>query len=147
MSEPPVNIRPAKADDCDGVTALWSAAGLPASLRGRESREAFVEQLNGFRTSYLVAEVDGRIGGVVLGTHDRRKGWINRLAVHPRFRRRGIAARLISACEKALRAEGIDIIATLIEEGNEASICVFEHAGYRSDVPARYYRKRWREDI
>ena len=147
MSEPPVNIRPAKADDYDAVAVVWSAAGLPASLRGRDSREGVVEQLKWFPTSYLVAEVDGRIVGVVLGTHDRRKGWINRLAVHPRFRRRGIAARLITACEKALRAEGIDIIATLIEEGNETSICVFEHSGYRSDVPARYCRRRWRDEI
>ena len=85
--------------------------------------------------------------GVVLGTHDQRKGWINHLAVDPRFRRRGIAARLLAACEQALRAEGIDIIAALIEESNEASVRAFEHAGYQNDVPALYYRKRFREDI
>ena len=147
MTELPFRVRTAEAEDYDAIAAVWLAAGLPAKLRGRDGREAFIEQLGCFPTSYLVAEIDDRVVGVVLGTHDRRKGWINRLAVPPESRRRGIAARLITSCEDALRAEGIEIIAVLIEEGNEASIRAFGHAGYRNDVPARYFRKRFRESI
>ncbi|MFH0982396.1 MAG: GNAT family N-acetyltransferase [Planctomycetota bacterium] len=147
MNRCPLCIRPANNEDYEAIMALWSAAGLATRPQGRDGRAAFTEQLKYFRPCYLVAEVQGVLVGVVLGTHDRRKGWINRLAVDPRFRRRGIAARLIAACEEALRAEGMEIIAALIEEGNEASIRTFEQSGYRNDVPARYYRKRIREDI
>ncbi|MCK4660662.1 MAG: GNAT family N-acetyltransferase [Phycisphaerae bacterium] len=147
MDNNPIEIRPATASDYDGIAVLWLVAGLPVKPHGRDGRASFVEQLRRFPTCYLVACDRDRVVGVVLGTHDQRKGWINRLAVDPGFRRRGIAARLITACEEALRAEGIEIIAALIEEDNESSIHTFECSGYRNDVPARYFRKRFREDI
>jgi ribosomal protein S18 acetylase RimI-like enzyme len=35
------------------------------------------------------------IGGVVMGTYDGRRGWIFRLAVHPAYRRHGLATELV----------------------------------------------------
>ena len=89
----------------------------------------------------------GRIVGVVLGSHDHRKGWINRLAVLPEYRRRGMASVLMSACEAAIGAHGIEIVAALVESDNEASHAFFERLSYRADVPVRYYRKLSRPDI
>lgn len=143
----PIAIRTAKADDYDRLRTLWSAAGLSIRATGRDSREAWIAQLAHFPTLYLVAEADGAIVGSVLGTHDWRKGWINRLVVHPDYRRRGLGQRLIATCESALAELGIEIYAALIEEGNDASVAVFEKAGYVADVPVHYYRKRVREDI
>ena len=73
--------------------------------------------------------------------------WINRLAVDPAFRKRGVAKRLLLACEAAPNELGIEIVAALIEHGNEASVAAFESAGYQADVPVHYYRKRRRPDI
>lgn len=143
----PITIRPAKADDYNRLRALWSAAGLSIRPTGRDSREAWIAQLAHFPTLYLVAEADGGIVGSVLGTHDWRKGWINRLVVHPDCRRCGLGKRLIATCESALVELGIEIHAALIEEGNDVSVAFFEKAGYVADVPVHYYRKRVREDI
>ena len=129
------------------MRTLWAAAGMPARLSGRDSREAFLRQLRHYPTTYLAAEHDGQLAGVVLGTHDQRKGWINRLAVHPACRRRGLARRLLRACEQALYDLDIEIVAALIEHGNFASAATFESAGYTADVPVHYYRKRRRPDI
>ena len=137
----PPSIRRAVADDYAEIAAVWSSAGLEFSARGRDGEPAFRRQLEHFGDSYLVATDAARIIGVVLGSHDHRKGWINRLAVVPEYRRRGIAEKLVSACEDALRAQGIDIIATLVMPDNESSCSLFEKLGYRTDVPARYYRK------
>ncbi len=142
----PFSIRGVEPDDYDAVLALWSAAGLPIRARGRESRAAFERQIEQFGDLYLAATDGDRIVGVVLGTHDGRKGWINRLAVLPEYRRRGIAAALVTACDTAIRAEGIEIIAALIEPENVASIALFERLGYRADVPVVYYRKLSRPD-
>ncbi len=109
--------------------------------QGREGKSAFLQQLDQFPDFYLVATVGERIVGVVLGTHDGRKGWINRLAVHPDDQRRGIASALVSACDKAIRARGISIVAALVESDNAASAALFEALGYREDVPVRYFRK------
>ncbi len=141
------NIRPLRPDDYAGLCAVWQAAGLSVRPQGRDAEPEFLKQLARFPTCYLAAELDGRIVGAVLGTHDVRKGWINRLAVLPEYRHRGIARRLIEACEQALMAEGIEIIAALVEAGNEPSARLFASQGYRTDVPVYYFRKPRRPDI
>ena len=143
----PVPIRPATAADYDQIVEVWLAAGLSVRLKGRESREAFRRQLKRFPELFLVATDGDRVVGVVLGSHDHRKGWINRLAVRPDYRRRGVAKALVRACEAAIRTEGIEILAALVEPENAPSQAFFERLGFRTDVPVRYYRKLSRPDI
>ena len=81
------------------------------------------------QNSFLVAEVEGRIVGSVLVTHDGRKGWINRLAVHREYRRRGIGGALVSEAENWLIEQGIGIFACLIEGDNPLSAEVLEKLG------------------
>jgi N-acetylglutamate synthase len=78
---------------------------------------------------------------VVLGTHDGRKGWINRLAVAKDFRSQDIARKLVTAVETRLNALGIDVIACIIENGNIISMRFFEKLGYTKGSVA-YFSKR-----
>lgn len=137
-----IRIRPIRPEDYPAIVRLWEAAGLSTRPAGRDAESAFLHQLQHFPTAYLLAEHDGRVVGVILGTHDQRKGWINRLAVHPDYRRRGMALRLIAACEQALHRLGIGIVAALIERENDTSSAAFRAAGYVNDVPVHYFRKR-----
>lgn len=142
-----VTLRPARADDYDEILRVWRASGLTISPTGRESPEAFHHQLAMFPDLFIVAVNEGRIVGTVLGTHDHRKGWINRLAVLPELRRHGLASMLTEACDAAIRAHGIEIVAALVEPENAASLALFGHLGYEADVPVVYLRKRSRPDI
>lgn len=142
-----LTVRPLSPDDYDAVRAVWDAAGLSTRPTGRDARDAFLAQLRQFPSTYLGALDGDRLVGVVLGTHDHRKGWINRLAVHPDCRRQGVARLLLEQCEAALQGEGIEIIAALIDQGNEASREVFRRGGYLEDAPVYYCRKRARTDI
>jgi len=90
---------------------------------------------------YLGAFDGHRLVGAVLGTHDTRKGWINRLAVHPDYRRRGIARRLVRFAERELRKQGLEMFAALIEPRNAASEAVFRHLGY-DVILIRYARRK-----
>ena len=96
-------------------------------------------------TAALCAE-DGRIIGAVMGTHDARKGWINRLAVHPDHRRRGVASALAARVEQSLAEDGMEIFAALIEDENETSCRLFEALGYEI-YPVHYYRKKLHEGV
>ncbi|MCH7839374.1 MAG: GNAT family N-acetyltransferase [Planctomycetes bacterium] len=140
-------IRPAAPEDYDAIVELWAASGLEVRSAGRDSRGAFVAQRTRFPATYLLAVIDGRIVGVILGTHDERKGWINRLAVHPEHRRQGLARRLIETCERALIREGIEIFAALVETHNSVSVGTFESAGYLRNIPVHYFHKRLRADV
>ena len=135
------SIRPVTADDYERLVSLWTLCGMHLEIQGRESKSAFLQQLEQFPDLYLVATVGERIVGVVLGTHDGRKGWISRLAVHPECRRRGIASALVTTCDTAIRVHGIGIVTALVELGNAASAALFEGLGYRTDVPVLYFRK------
>jgi GNAT superfamily N-acetyltransferase len=88
------------------------------------------------------AREGGRVVGTVLATHDGRKGWINRLAVDATLRKRGIGARLVRAAEAWLDAEGLDILACLIEDDNAVSMAVFETLGYSKHPEIIYFAKR-----
>lgn len=133
-------IRRATIDDYERIAAVWRGCGLSCRTRGRDSEEAFRRQLQHFPDSYLVAVDGDRIVGVVLGSHDHRKGWINRLAVLPAYHRQGVATALVRACENALQSSGIEIIAAQVESDNDSSSALFEHLGF-SEYEVRYYRK------
>lgn len=141
-------VRLLSVDDYDAVIDLWRRADLH-SLRphGRDSREAIARQLASGVAALLGLEIDGRLVGVVLATHDSRKGWINRLAVDPSARRRGYGLRLVAAAEQWLREQGIEVIAALVEGGNEASLALFRRAGYvEIDRGMHYLTKRDRSE-
>lgn len=141
------SIVPVAADDYDEIVKVWGEAGLSVRRSGRDGPMAFVQQLSHFPDLYLKAVMGTRIVGVVFGTHDQRKGWINRLAVLPENRRSGMGAALIQACDRAIRSHGIGIVTALIDADNQASVALFEKLGYRADVPVIYLRKLDRADI
>jgi len=141
-----ITSRRLTAGDYDAILALWQRAGLE-SIRpqGRDSRAAFAEQLARGQV-VLGLEDAGRLVACVVITDDGRKGWINRLAVDPEHRRRGLGARLIAEAENALRARGFRIFCALIENENTASLTLFQREKYRThDIV--YVSKRDGEDV
>ncbi len=134
------------ADDYEAILALWQRAGLD-SIRpqGRDSREAFADQLARGQV-VLGLEDDDRLVACVVITDDTRKGWINRLAVDPAYRRHGLGARLIAEAEDDLRARGFKIFCALIEKENIASLNLFQREKYKThDIV--YISKRDGEDV
>jgi len=135
-------IRPMQPEDYDDLIALWNAAGLDYRPNGRDRREKLAREIAGPTSVFLVAESEGRMVGVVLGTHDGRKGWINRLAVAPSHREQGIGRALVEAAEERLEGLGIGIITCLIEDWNEGSLAFFERIGYVRHPDIVYLSKR-----
>lgn len=136
-----VQIRSMRIEDYDAVIMLWQRAGLPFEPQGRDSRAAISRQIEDSGHLMFVAEADGQIIGTVFGSHDGRKGWINRLAVDPRYRRQGLAQQLIKRAEDALAREGLIIVAALVEAPNEPSLKLFRKLGYEERRDIVYFRK------
>jgi len=124
------------------VVEIWTVAGLPYRLRGRDARAYFQSEIGRDTAVFLGAEIDETLVGVVLGTHDGRKGWINRLAVVPDHRKRGIGRALALEVERRLNELGIKIVTCLIESDNEASAEFFQSLGYVGHPDITYYSKR-----
>jgi ribosomal protein S18 acetylase RimI-like enzyme len=135
-------IRPARIGDYDAVMTLWKEAGLPLKPLGRDARGRIEAQLAEPNIIFLVAEAGGSIIGTVVATHDGRKGWINRLAVREDMRGRGLGERLVREAEARLEDVGMDVLACLIEEGNEASMRLFARLGYERKDDIHYFVKK-----
>jgi N-acetylglutamate synthase len=127
-----IGLRRLTVEDHAAILALWQRAGLN-SIRpqGRDSRQALAAQLARGQV-VLGLEEDGKLVACVLVTDDTRKGWINRLAVDPDYRRRGLAARLIAEAEKELRVRGLQVFSALVESENVESLSLFQREGYKT---------------
>jgi ribosomal protein S18 acetylase RimI-like enzyme len=137
-----ITVREMTLDDYDAVTRVWTEAGLPFRPQGRDRREKMRVEMERGTAVFLVAVAGDEVVGVVLGTHDGRRGWINRLAVLPAYQRQGIAGRLVRGVEARTDAMGIDIVAALIESENEASLAFFRQMDYAHSTEVEYVSKR-----
>ena len=70
-------------------------------------RESFLEYYEDCRDLFFVVKSSGRIAGYVIGCVEAGRGEIASLAVHPDYRRRGLAGALIGRVLGDLRAAGI----------------------------------------
>lgn len=141
MNSQGVFIRQFKPEDYESIITLWSSSNLPVRPKGRDSYERIMEQVRNKNTILLVAEFNGKKVGTVLGTHDGRKGWINRLVVDAEFRKRNIAQRLVHEVEKWIEGSGLEVFACVIEGDNTASMEFFKKLGYE-EWDVRYFSKR-----
>jgi ribosomal protein S18 acetylase RimI-like enzyme len=140
-------LRRLTIDDHAAILALWQRAGLH-SIRpeGRDSRSEFEKQFAGGQIA-IGLEEDGQLIGAVIVTNDTRKGWINRLAIDPDHRRKGYGELLVHAAEDALHEAEMHLIAAFIEEGNTASLTLFEKLGYAVHQDIYYVSKRDSADV
>ncbi len=142
MKAESVTIRSFAMTDYDGVVQLWQECGLPFRPEGRDSRDAVAAELERGCTVFRVGLIRDKLISAVFGTHDGRKGWINRLAVHPEYRKSGIGRRMVQEVESALNDMGIRITACLVEDWNQESLQFFRHIGYCSHDDIQYLSKR-----
>lgn len=124
-------IRECNLADAEAVVALWRQAETTVSLTDtlKDVRRATVAS----STCFLVGEVKGKIVGSIIGTFDGWRGNIYRLAVHPAYRRRGLARALVSEVEKRLAQQGVKRITALVEKDNPWAMAFWEAVDYGLD--------------
>lgn len=141
-----LRIRKLNVADYDHLILLWQICGLDYKPQGRDSKESMTRDF--IREDTIIFGMfdgDDMIGSIV-GTSDGRKGWINRLAIHPDYRGQRLARRLIEECETFLHNKGISVISALIEDINLPSMAAFKHAGYEGWDNIVYFSKRTSDD-
>lgn len=142
-----MEIRRLTIADYDKIMGLWSRAGLPSRPKGRDSREAISAEIKADPDFFVGALDRDRLIAVAIISSDLRKGWINRLAVDPEHRNRGVAKALIAECEKTLRKRGLRLFCALIEDTNVASRNLFKNCGYVEHHDILYFSKRDSDDV
>lgn len=109
---------------------LWGSAGDGIHLRKSDEPEEIAKKLQRDPDLFLLAEVDGRLVGAVLGGFDGRRGMMYHMAVHKAFRRRGIAKALMDELEHRLRMKGCIRYYLLVTQDNQQAMQFYEHYGW-----------------
>jgi ribosomal-protein-alanine N-acetyltransferase len=103
-------------------------------------RKYFLELYADCRDFFVVAKVGGRIAGYAVACAEQRNAEIGSLAVHPDYRRRGVADALMRHTLRALGAAGIRRVELMVRTGNFAGAQLYRARGFRRvRLVPRYY--------
>ena len=132
-------IRVMTIDDYEKVYALWMSCKNMGFNNLDDSRAGIEKYLRRNPSTCFVAERGESIVGVILSGHDGRRGFIHHLAVAEDCRRQGIATELLERAVSSLAAEGINKVALLVFNRNEAGNAFWEKNGFtrREDLAYR----------
>jgi len=138
-------IRSARQDEFSAVLRLWQEVGVtPPGVT--DSIEGLTRLTGHSGGILLVATIDSRIIGSVIGGWDGWRGNIYRLAVTPEYRRSGIGRRLVAEISNALFSMGAEKISALVEHEHRWAIDFWGSLGdlgYQHDPRfARYLADR-----
>lgn len=71
-------------------------------------------------------------------------GDITNIAVHPEYRREGIAKKMLSLLINICREKSIERICLEVKESNKSAIKLYEYFGFKTDgVRKRYYQNKF----
>ena len=142
-------IRPVTIGDYDAIYALWNSTEQSRRALNPvdDSREGIARYLQRNPDTCFAAVSEGRIIGVILTGHDGRRGIIHHMCVHPACRRMGIASRLVSRAEEALKKEGIQKIFGLVFKENGDGNAFWERQGYTLRTNLNYRNKSLSDQI
>ncbi len=140
-----MQIRKMVIEDYEKVYQLWMSCTGMGLNNLDDSKEGIEKFLKRNPETCFVAE-EGEIVGVILAGNDGRRGYIYHTAVHPDYRKKGIAAKLVEHVEKAMEELGINKIALVVFDRNTAGNSFWEKQGFtvRDDL---IYRNKALTDI
>ena len=136
-------IRKITIEDYDAIFELWNSTEQTRRALNPvdDSREGIERYLKRNPDTCFAAEKDGKLAGVILTGHDGRRAIIHHLCVHPDHRHKGIAAKLVSVAEEALKEEGIQKVFGLVFKDNEGANVFWEQQGYSLRTNLNYRNK------
>lgn len=123
-----VHIRSFRLGDYIYITKIWKETGLEQTET--ESLDALAKQLAWDSELVLIAEDEGKVAGVIVGTIDGSRGYFYRLAVEPEYQGRGIGRKLVEALEKRFCQKGVTRIFIMVNQDNTSVVPFYHSLGY-----------------
>ncbi|MFW6161459.1 MAG: ribosomal protein S18-alanine N-acetyltransferase [Planctomycetota bacterium] len=127
--EPPgvdgLRIRPMRHRDLDAVAAIESQAFGSPWRRGSYGRAITTSP-----RQFVVAEMDGELVGYAGFWVEQRKAHVAKVAVHPDYRRRGIAQALLEHLLDAVRRLGLGYAYLEVRKSNQGAQELYRRLGF-----------------
>ena len=124
-------IRQFHTDNREDVIELWTQCGLVAPQNNPKRDIERKLQVN--PEWFLLGELEGKVIATCMAGYEGHRGWINYLAVSPRYRRQGFATRMMQEAERILKDAGCPKINLQIRSSNKDVIAFYEAIGFKKD--------------
>lgn len=134
-----MNIRKMAIDDYDSIYELWISCKGMGLNHPDDSKVGIERFITRNPDTCFVAAIDDKIVGAIMVGSDGRRGYIYHTAVHPQYRRQGIATHLVDTALQSLVQLGIHKVALVVFDQNSDGNRFWEKNGFtvRKDLVYR----------
>lgn len=132
-------IREMTMADYDDVYALWMTIKRFSLLSRDDSREGVEVFLKRNPGISVIAVLDGRIVGSILGGHDGRRGCLYHVCVAEDCRMMGIGKAMVIHCMVKLKQEGINKVSLIAFTQNDIGNAFWNRIGWKKREDLNYY--------
>jgi ribosomal-protein-alanine N-acetyltransferase len=127
IPDSPVTLAPMTLDDLDEVLAIERA-----SFQTPWSRGAFRYELTQNRVARsVVARIGRQLVGYLCLWEIGHEVHITNVAVHPSFRRRGVARAVLGSVLEDARRAGVELVFLEVRPTNVEAVTLYESLGFR----------------
>ena len=122
-------MRPARLKDARSIFEIHLASLEGLDEEDYEWFEAII-RVRSRRRKVLVAELGGEVVGFAIAYRHRNLAYIDSIAVKPEARGAGVGSRLLAELERALKAEGAELVALSVKDENKRALDFYLRNGY-----------------
>jgi ribosomal protein S18 acetylase RimI-like enzyme len=126
-----MQIRAFHPGDESAVVALWDECGLTRPWN--DPRKDIARKLAVQPELFLVGLIDAGLMASLMAGYEGHRGWMNYLAVAPRFRGRGLARLLVAEVERLLLERGCPKVNLQVRATNLEAVAFYRRLGYAQD--------------
>ena len=135
-----ITVRRLKLEDLEAIVEIDHR--VLGTRRPSYWRQKIEEMGNEHPSKSLVAELDGKVVGFIMGTVSGWEfgvlntiGWIDTIGIDPNYQKKGIATLLFKAIMEEFKKEGVENIYTLVKWEDWDLMCFFKAIGFtRGDM-------------
>jgi ribosomal protein S18 acetylase RimI-like enzyme len=133
-----IKYRTCTSGDIEAVLELWTSSTQGGSTNTAEAIQTFLD----FDAElFILAHDEDKLIGTVIAAWDGWRANFNRLAVHPEYRRHGIARELVKRSEELLRQRGAIRVNAAILVDSEQALDFWRSIGYTRNESVEPYSK------
>ena len=130
-----------KEEDIDAIVDISS---LSFSISW--SKDSYLQELTNPVARYLVAKINNKVVGFVGTWLVLDESHITNIAVHPNFRKQGLASKLLEAFISYCRSQGCIAYTLEVRSGNIAARALYEKYNFRQEGVRKGYYEDNKED-
>jgi len=107
---------------------LWKRTGI--TITSSDTKDEINVMVTRNPDLCLIAKIDERVIGVVMGGFDGRRGYVHHLAIDPEYQKKGYGKILIDELMKRFRKKRVHKVHLFIERRNKEVIAFYQKLGW-----------------